>query len=153
MCRPSSAHANRICESFRDLGDSWAATSVAEGQQEVGYISPTDVAKRRSVYWRGVRAEVVQSSSLGKFAFCFPSPSHLLVVYEQGSRREEETFVEGPPQSARPNWCERDCAAYFETTDDTFRRVTPSSPSRQSLRPRHRCACDGQPARCFRAGD
>jgi AraC family transcriptional regulator len=86
---------------LRDLGDRWAATSAAEGHQGVVHISPTGVARRRSTSWRGVRAEVVQSASLGKIEFRFRAPSHLLVAYEQGSRLEGETFVEGLPRSAR----------------------------------------------------
>ena len=84
-----------------DEGDRWATTSAADGDKWVVQISSTEVAKRHSVSWRGVRAEVVQSASPGKTEFRFRAPRHLLVAYERGSRSEGETFVEGLPRSAR----------------------------------------------------
>jgi AraC family transcriptional regulator len=84
-----------------DLRDSARDLAAVEGHNGVVHISPTDVAKRCSVSWRGVRAEVVQSTSPGKIEFRCRAPGHLLVAYEQGSRREGETFVEGLPRSAR----------------------------------------------------
>jgi len=44
-------------------------------------------------------AEVVQSPSNDSFHYRFRAPMHLLVVYEQGVRRDGETFVEGLPRS------------------------------------------------------
>jgi AraC-like DNA-binding protein len=82
-------------------GDRSATTSATDGDKWVVQISPTEGVKRHSVSWRGVRAEVVQSASLGKTEFRFRAPRHLLVAYEQGSRSEGETFVKGLPRSAR----------------------------------------------------
>ena len=86
---------------LRGPRDRWAATPAAQGHHGVVHISPSDVANRRSVSWHGVRAEVVQFTNLGKIEFRCRAPGHLLVAYEQGSRRDGETFVEGLPRSAR----------------------------------------------------
>ena len=64
-------------------------------------ISPSQLAKRHSVTWCGMGAELLQSKSLGRLEYRFHAPRHLLVAYEQGSRREGETFIEGLPRSAR----------------------------------------------------
>ena len=100
--QPIPPHSRSNRWHLRDPGDRCAATSAAEGDQSIVHISPTEVAKRQSVSWPGARVEIVQAASLGKTEFRFRSPScHLLVAYEQGSRRGGETFVEGLPRSAR----------------------------------------------------
>jgi AraC family transcriptional regulator len=87
---------------LRDPNDRCAATAATERDQSIVHISPTEIAKRQSVSWPGARVEIVQAASLTKTKFRFRSPScHLLVAYEQGSRSEGETFVEGLPRSAR----------------------------------------------------
>ena len=62
-------------------------------------ISPPDLVKRRTARWDGLVAEVVQSPSNDSLHYRFRAPMHLLVVYEQGARRDGETFVEGLPRS------------------------------------------------------
>ena len=100
--QPIPPHSRSNRWHLRDPGDRCAATSAAEGDQSIVHISPTEVGKRQSVSWPGARVEIVQAASLGRTEFRFRSPScHLLVAYEQGSRREGETFVEGLPRSAR----------------------------------------------------
>jgi AraC-like DNA-binding protein len=64
-------------------------------------VSPSQLAKRHSVILRGMGAEFLQSKSPGRLEYRFHAPRHLLVAYEQGSRREGETFMEGLPRSAR----------------------------------------------------
>jgi len=49
--------------------------------------------------WDGMAAEVVQATQPEKIEYRFHAPRHLLVVYEQGVRRDGETFVEGLPRS------------------------------------------------------
>ena len=44
-------------------------------------------------------AEIVDATSQERFAFRFRAPLHLLVVYEQGARRDGETIIEGLPRS------------------------------------------------------
>jgi len=64
-------------------------------------ISPSQFAKRHSVILRGMGAELLQSKSPGRLEYRFHAPRHLLVAYEQGSRRDGETFIEGLPRSSR----------------------------------------------------
>ena len=61
--------------------------------------SPPDVLTRRTVISDGMAAEIVQLKSHGRFEFRFRAPVHLLVVHEQGARRDGETFVEGLSRS------------------------------------------------------
>jgi AraC family transcriptional regulator len=62
-------------------------------------IFPTNAINRRAVSWNGVRAEIVQATRRDRIEFGFRAPFHLLVAYEQGMRRDGETFVEGLPSS------------------------------------------------------
>jgi AraC family transcriptional regulator len=70
----------------------WVADPVVE-------IAPAEVVKRRAVTWEGMAAEIVQATRGEKIEYRFHAPRHLLVVYEQGVRRDGETFVEGLPRS------------------------------------------------------
>jgi AraC family transcriptional regulator len=62
-------------------------------------IFPSDFVKRRAVTWDGMAAEVVQVTRNDKIEFRFRAPFHLLVVYEEGVRRDGATIVEGLPRS------------------------------------------------------
>jgi AraC family transcriptional regulator len=62
-------------------------------------ISPDDIVKRRAVTWDGMAAEIVQATRHEKIELRFRAPHHLLAVYEQGVRRDGETFVDGLPRS------------------------------------------------------
>jgi AraC family transcriptional regulator len=62
-------------------------------------ISPQAIVKRRAVAWDGVAAEVVQAITCERTEYRFRAPRHLLVVYEQGARRDGETSVEGLARS------------------------------------------------------
>ena len=62
-------------------------------------ISSPDAVARRSVISDVMTAEIVHVTSHERFAFRFRAPLHLLVVYEQGARRDGETIVEGLPRS------------------------------------------------------
>jgi AraC family transcriptional regulator len=85
----------------RDSADRSAAGPSASAGGLIVHISPLDLVKRQSVTWRGMQAELLQSTRPGKIEYRFRAPRHLLVAYEQGSRHEGETFVEGLPRSAR----------------------------------------------------
>jgi AraC-like DNA-binding protein len=63
-------------------------------------ISPADIVKRRAATWDGMAAEIVQVTRREKTEYRFRAPRHLLVVHEQGVRRDGDTFVEGLPRSA-----------------------------------------------------
>ena len=64
-------------------------------------IFPADAVKRRAVSWDGMTVEIVQATQSERTEYRFNGPRHLLAVYEQGERREGETFVEGLPRSTR----------------------------------------------------
>jgi AraC family transcriptional regulator len=63
-------------------------------------ISPSHIVKRRAVSWDGMAAEFVQATQHEKIEYhFFHARRHLLVVYEQGVRRDGETFVDGLSRS------------------------------------------------------
>ncbi len=64
-------------------------------------IGPSDAVMRRREIWGGMAAEFVQVTRHETMEFSFCAPCHLLVVYEQGERREGDTRVDGVPLSAR----------------------------------------------------
>ena len=66
-------------------------------------IGPPDAVMRRREIWGGMAAEFVQVTRHETTEFSFCAPCHLLVVYEQGRRREGDTLVEGLPPSTRRN--------------------------------------------------
>jgi AraC family transcriptional regulator len=58
-------------------------------------ICPPDLVRRRAITGHGMTAETVQSASRARIEYRFRAPIHLLVMYEDGARRDGETFVEG----------------------------------------------------------
>jgi AraC family transcriptional regulator len=62
-------------------------------------ISPPEAVSRRTTIADGMAAEIVQAGSRDRFESRFHAPVHLLVVYEQGARRDGDTFVEGCSRS------------------------------------------------------
>ncbi|CAH2397189.1 AraC family transcriptional regulator [Mesorhizobium escarrei] len=58
-------------------------------------ISSANAVSNRTAISDGIVVEVVQAAGHDKFEFRFRAPMHLLVVYEQGARRDGDTFVEG----------------------------------------------------------
>ena len=72
------------------------APSVADRTVE---IFPADAVKRRAVSWDGMTVEIVQATQSERTEYRFNGPRHLLAVYEQGERRDGESFVEGLPRS------------------------------------------------------
>ena len=65
----------------------------------VADIFTPDAVVRRTVISDAITAEIVQATSDRRREFRFRAPQHLLVVCEQGARRDGETFVEGLPRS------------------------------------------------------
>ena len=70
-------------------------------------ISPPDAVRRHSMRLRSFVAELVQATGHDKVEYRFRGPMHLLVAYEQGERRDGETFVEGLPRSTRRDLARR----------------------------------------------
>jgi AraC family transcriptional regulator len=63
-------------------------------------IAPHRVIRRRGMEWHGMSAEFVQATTRDRVDCRFRSPRHLLAAYEQGVRRDGETYVEGTARSA-----------------------------------------------------
>lgn len=62
-------------------------------------VAPYRAVTRRGAEWRGMGAELVQATSHDRIDYSFRSSLHLLAAYEQGARREGESYVEGMPRS------------------------------------------------------
>jgi AraC family transcriptional regulator len=58
-------------------------------------ISPGGSVKRRGTGWQGWFTESIYAPVGNKVEFCFHGPGHLLVIYDEGKRRDGETSVEG----------------------------------------------------------
>jgi AraC family transcriptional regulator len=67
-------------------------------------IHPTDSVTRRIAKWPGLTLEIVQGTGFHKMESCFLAPTHLLAVFERGTRHEGETFVDGLPRSTLRNF-------------------------------------------------
>jgi AraC family transcriptional regulator len=64
-------------------------------------IVPHHAVRRRRMAWNGSNAEFVQTTTHHRVDYSFRSPLHLLAVYEQGMRRDGESYVEGLARSSQ----------------------------------------------------
>jgi AraC family transcriptional regulator len=62
-------------------------------------VSPSEIVRRRSTAWPGLRVETVQVTQRTPFEYGFRAPCHLLIAAELAERYDGETFVEGLPRS------------------------------------------------------
>src|SRR5215831_19838070 len=62
-------------------------------------IFPSDAVTRRRLAWDGMAIEVAHTIGHDKVEFRFRAPVHLLVAYEEGTREDGETLIEGLPRS------------------------------------------------------
>jgi AraC family transcriptional regulator len=62
-------------------------------------IYPSDIVMRRVVTTDLMTAEIIQATTREKIEFRYRGPFHLLAIYEQGSRSDGETYIEGLPRS------------------------------------------------------
>jgi AraC family transcriptional regulator len=62
-------------------------------------IDPRELVKRRSVAIDGLTIEIVQATRRETIEYRYRAPFHMLVVYEQGIRRDGVTSVEGVTRS------------------------------------------------------
>jgi AraC family transcriptional regulator len=74
-------------------------TQITDLSSSTVNVSPYRVVTRRGAEWRGMGAEVVQVTGHVRVDCNFRSSRHLLAAYEQGVRREGESYVEGVPRS------------------------------------------------------
>ncbi len=58
-------------------------------------IDPGDLVARRAITCGGMTTETIRARSCARIEYRFRAPVNLLVIYEDGARREGETFVEG----------------------------------------------------------
>jgi AraC family transcriptional regulator len=62
-------------------------------------VHPADVVTRRIATTDRMAAEIVQATGREKIEFRFRAPFHLLVIHDQGSRSDGDTYIEGLPRS------------------------------------------------------
>jgi AraC family transcriptional regulator len=72
-------------------------------QQPIVQISPIDTAKRHSAGWQGLTTESIYAPAQRRIECSYSAPSHLLVMYVDGVRRDGETFIDGLPPSTLRN--------------------------------------------------
>jgi AraC-like DNA-binding protein len=83
---------------FGDLRVSRSEQSIEISSNTVS-VAPLRLVTRRGIQWPGLGAEVVQATSQGRIDYSFRSRMHLLAAYDQGARRDGESYVEGVPRS------------------------------------------------------
>jgi AraC family transcriptional regulator len=78
---------------------------MSRGDQSIDISSPTvEIAPhravtRRGMEWNGMAAELVQATTPHRVDYRFRSRMHLLAAYEQGVRRDGESYVAGASRS------------------------------------------------------
>jgi AraC family transcriptional regulator len=66
-------------------------------------FSPSGAVARRALSWPGMVAETARATELRRTEVRFRAPVHLLVLFEEGVRRDGLTCIEGLPPSGRRN--------------------------------------------------
>ena len=72
---------------------------VFERSNQGVQVHPADAVKRRLISCNGMAAEIVQATRRERMEFRFRGTRHLLILCDQGARRDGDTFVEGLPRS------------------------------------------------------
>ena len=62
-------------------------------------IAPHRTVSRSRTTWRGMGIELVKAAAQERSDYSFHSSSHLLVAYQQGVRRDGESYIDGLPRS------------------------------------------------------
>jgi hypothetical protein len=70
-------------------------------------ISPTDSVKRHITDRHGIVIENIYAQASIRFSLRFNTPMHLLVMYEDGARRDGETSIDGLPPSKLRNFANK----------------------------------------------
>ena len=70
-------------------------------------ISPIEAINRRSTGQNGLLSESIYAPAGSRIEFRFDAPVHLLVMYEEGARREGETSIEGLDPSRLRNLADK----------------------------------------------
>jgi AraC family transcriptional regulator len=88
----------------QDLGEG-NAPSILPGARSIDIspprvdIAPRGIVARCGLEWNGISSEFVQATANDRVDFSFRSSVHLLAAYDQGVRRDGESWVEGAPRS------------------------------------------------------
>src|SRR5499433_4254042 len=86
------------------------ATAVSAGCDLFGTsvrISPIESVKRHSKEQYGIVTESIYAPARSRIEICYEAPAHLLVLYEDGVRREGETSIAGLPPSGLRNFANK----------------------------------------------
>jgi AraC family transcriptional regulator len=70
-------------------------------------ISPNDSVKRHSSVRHGLVTESIYAPAGSRIEFRFEAPVHLLVMYDEGARRDGETSIDGLDPSTLRNFAEK----------------------------------------------
>jgi AraC family transcriptional regulator len=70
-------------------------------------ISPIDSVKRHITERHGIVIENIYAQARVRFSLLFNAPMHLLVMYEDGARRDGETSIDGLPPSKLRNFANK----------------------------------------------
>ena len=87
--------------SDRGAANRRSGITLRDTSDQLVQVLPASGVKRHLMARRGMAAEFIQATSRDRVEHRFHAPRHLLVAFEQGMRREGETFVEGLPRSTR----------------------------------------------------
>jgi AraC family transcriptional regulator len=86
----------RISQEVRLLTTRQTADAIDDAVQ----IIPCEAVTRRALTWDGTTAEIVQITTHQPIELRYRGPRHLLVLYQQGMRRDGDSQVEGLPRSS-----------------------------------------------------
>src|SRR5215813_7466791 len=70
-------------------------------------ISPIELVKRHCMERYGIVTESIYAPTRSRIEIRYDAPAHLLVLYEDGVRREGETSIDGLPPSTLRNFANR----------------------------------------------
>src|SRR5262249_20780501 len=70
-------------------------------------ISPIESVKRHSKEQYGIVTESIYAPARSRIEICYEAPAHLLVLYEDGVRREGETSIDGLSPSGLRNFANK----------------------------------------------
>ena len=71
------------------------------------HISPTDLVKRHCTQRYGIVTESIYAPTRSRIEIRYDAPVHLLVLYEDGARREGETSIDELPPSTLRNFANK----------------------------------------------
>src|SRR5689334_10712096 len=101
----ASRHATRVGAVVRSVGSPRSCHDKQHATQID--IFPPEAAERQALTGRGIRAELVQSTSRNRIELRYRGTSHLILAYEHGARRKGETFIDGASSSTLRDFARR----------------------------------------------